>query len=125
MGGVWGAASCAVSSATMSGDMVVVDPWFDLRSGDELAQRQVKTLSAELRRELTRGHSLYKVKFEVIARCRHCDEILVLADDHFVFVHLGWPPKSLFKPKPPFPGLPRTQWFDTAEEAELEADTHA
>jgi hypothetical protein len=103
----------------MADDLVVVaDPWWDLRGGGELEQRQRDALRAELQRELKETHPLFGTHVEVIATCQHCDDVLITSEAHWAIVHLTWAADET----PPWPD---TTFFDRAQEVEDAAATHA
>lgn len=97
--------------------IVVADPWWDLRKGgpDEAAQRD--SIREELLREVKRGHVLDGEQVEVIARCQHCDNVMIRTADRWAIVHLSYAKDE----RPPWPS---TDLFGSAREAEEAASAH-
>lgn len=99
-----------------SEDLVVSDPWIDLRAGiDEAKVRD--TLTGELSRELKAGHVLADQSWEVLARCEHCDEILLGVGKRWALVHLSYATDE----RPPWP---TTTFFDQLVDVEAAASLH-
>lgn len=82
------------------GDWDFIDPDGDLAN----------SLLSELRKEVSRGHPLWRAKVTVLARRWSQDDILVAVADRpgVCSVHLVWQGRQ----RPPYP---RTQWFASAE----------
>ena len=72
-------------------DIVLSHPWWDLRGTDPSDVDQREALTAELAREVRRGHTLHKVPITVIGRSEASDDIIVqLTDGSWAVVHLTW-----------------------------------
>jgi hypothetical protein len=97
-------------------DLVVSDPWVDLRDGiDEARLRE--TLAVELRREVKAGHVLADQSWEVLARCTHCDEVLLSVGRRWALVHLTYATDE----RPPWP---TTTFFDQLLDVGAAASLH-
>ncbi|MCE4026347.1 hypothetical protein LXM50_10235 [Microbacterium sp. Au-Mic1] len=72
------------------------EPMIDLR-GDP---RRAAMLTEELRREIARKHPLAGVRWTVVAEAEPQDDVLAVARDRVVLVHLTWSGK---KESPPWP----------------------
>lgn len=94
-------------------DLVLVDPWWDLRSGGSDEERKSTQLLDELRREVAAGHPLHEVPVDVIGACRARDDVLLSVGDRFAIVHLTYEADE----SPPWPS---TRFFDSAADVEDE-----
>ncbi len=95
-----GAATCDDLWMTDERDLVLFDPWVDLRKGgvDEAARRDA--LTAELRAEVAIGHPLHGVDVAAIGFSTARDDVLFrLADGRWAVVHLTYARPE----KPPWP----------------------
>jgi hypothetical protein len=93
-------------------DLVLVDPWMDLRGGgtDEAAERD--RIVEELRAEVASGHSLHRLELTAVGRLTPRDDFLFrLADGRWAIVHLTWT-------RPETPPWPATRLFDSVEALE-------
>jgi hypothetical protein len=97
--------------------IVVTSPWRDLRAGVEEEQRQRAHFLAELGRETNEGHPLHGSKPLILARCHHCDDVLIEVEGRLAVVHLTYAKDE----RPPWP---RTQWFESGHEAESYMGEH-
>jgi hypothetical protein len=99
-------------AAVADDDLVLVDPWEDLRpdTTDNAAERQ--RLAVELDRELAPGHSLFGSELQLVSRCRFREDLLVqVANGDWALVHLAYDGE----PRPPGPS---TEYFATAAAVE-------
>ncbi|AVT28276.1 MULTISPECIES: hypothetical protein [unclassified Plantactinospora] len=96
----------------MLDDVVLVDPWWDLRGPGDSEQRQVQEISTELVQETSRGHPLYGVAFTVVGRSDATDDVLLRVGDRWALVHLTW---SGTAELPPWPSC---AFFDSADDAQ-------
>lgn len=96
----------------MRNDVVLIDPWRDLRNPGEPEQQQVQAVTNELLREASPGHPLYGIAFTVIGRSEARDDVLLKVDDRWALVHLTWSGKSEVPP------WPTCVVFDSASEVE-------
>ena len=74
-------------------------------------------MNRELRAEVPRGHALFRVSTDVLARCNGCDDIVVaLPGGRFAIVHLTFArrPERL-----PYPSTIITESWAAAEQAIL------
>lgn len=91
---------------TWAQDYRFTDPLRDLRGDAEKANE----LRLELERELSPGHMLGGVHFQVIAQALPQDEVLVETDDgRIALVHMTWSGRA---ESPPWP---TTEIVDSAE----------
>ena len=106
-------------TAMTDAELVLTDPWIDLRKPDEQLTEHATRLLAELRRELASGHALAVVPFELIGCSEARDDILLRLPDSWAIVHLSW---SGTKETPPWP---TTRNFATTGEVEVAMDMDA
>jgi hypothetical protein len=93
-------------------DLVLADPWIDLRGGgvDEEAER--RRLADELRDEVAPGHLLFGVDVIAIGRSTANDDVLFqLPCKRWAIVHLTGT-------RPDRPPWPSTRIFDSLDEVE-------
>jgi hypothetical protein len=81
-------------------DVVLIDPWWDLRNPGEPEQQQMRAVTSELLREASAGHPLYGVAFTVIGLSTARDDVLLKVHDRWVLVHLTWSGKPEVPPWP-------------------------
>jgi hypothetical protein len=62
-------------------DLVLVDPWWDLRSGGADEERQRRSLTEELLTELSPDHPLSGVRVQLIGRSTASDDVLLHLED--------------------------------------------
>jgi hypothetical protein len=97
---------------TDENDLVLVDPWLDLRGGgvDEAARRDA--LAAELRAEVAPGHSLHGIYVAAVGFSIARDDVLFrLAGGRWAVVHLTYA-------KPDRPPWPHTTFLDSVAAVE-------
>lgn len=97
----------------MRDDVVLTDPWWDLRNPGELEQQQIQTVTNELLCETSPGHALYGVAFVVIGRSLARDDVLLKVQDRWALVHVTWSGKSEVPP------WPTCDIFDSSSDVEL------
>jgi len=94
-------------------DLVLVDPWWDLRSGGADEEWQRRVLTEELLTELSPDHPLGGVCVRVIGRSSVSDEVLLsLEDGRWALVHLTW------RGAPEPPPYPRVAFYESARQVE-------
>jgi hypothetical protein len=97
----------------MTHELVLTDPWWDLRGGGDLEQQQRDALTRELVTELGSANPLHGQALTVVARSDANDDVLVaLSSGGWVVVHLTWSRKV---ESPPWPS---TTYYSTIEELE-------
>ena len=84
----------------MPDNVVLTDPWWDLRNRGEPEQQQIPALTDEILRETSPGHALYGMTFTVIGRSQARDDVLLKVDDRWTLVHLTWSGKPEVPPRP-------------------------
>jgi hypothetical protein len=85
----------------MEDELVLTDPWRDLRGGGPAEEKQRKAIRAELSAEVSQGHPLSGVAVEVAARSEASDDVLLRAGRRGrAVVHLTW--RGAAEP-PPWP----------------------
>ena len=84
----------------MNDDVVLADPWEDLRNPDAEHREQVSGLETEVRTELSDGHPLFGRAFSIVGRSHAADDVLLKVDDGWALVHLTW---SRHAERPPWP----------------------
>lgn len=84
----------------MSDDLVITEPWRDLRISDPERQAAADRLTHELVAELKPGHPLHGQPTQVIASFEKRDDIMVTRPDGFAIVHLTWRGEAERKPWP-------------------------
>ena len=84
----------------MRDDVVLTDPWWDLRNPGEPEQQQIQAVTNELLRETSPGHALYGVAFVVVGRSQARDDVLLKVNNRWALVHLTWSAQS---EEPPWP----------------------
>jgi len=93
-------------------DLVLVDPWVDLRGGGPEVEAQRERFEAELRAEVGDGHPLQGAKATLVGRSSAKDDFLFrLGDGRWAVVHLTWQ-------RPDRPPWPATKFFGTARDVE-------
>lgn len=97
-------------------ELVLTDPWIDLRNPDEQLTAHATRLLAELRRELASGHALAEVPFELVGCSEARDDILLRLPNSWAIVHLSWSGRT---ETPPWPA---TRNFATTNEVEMAMD---
>jgi GNAT superfamily N-acetyltransferase len=99
----------------MTSEMVLPDPWVDLRGGGDFEQKQRDALTRELVTELDSAHPLHGHAFTVVARSEADDDVLVaLPSGGWAVVHLTWSGKT---ESPPWPATTFYSTFDELEHA--------
>ena len=86
------------------------EPWSDIKdypSAHRLA------LESELKKELSKGHVLFGLHIEVLAKREDNDDILVSTDQGYFIVHLTWSGKQ---EKEPFPSIDH---FESVEKLKI------
>jgi len=82
-------------------ELVLPDPWWDLRGDGVLEAQQRHALTAELAAELAQGHPLHGQALTVVAQSQASDDVLVaFAGAGWAIVHLTWSHKA---ESPPWP----------------------
>ncbi|SDZ43224.1 hypothetical protein SAMN05444365_1164 [Micromonospora pattaloongensis] len=84
----------------MPDDVIITDPWWDLRNPGESEQEQVHAITNEMLRETSPGHALHGMPFAVVGRSDARDDVLLKVDDRWALVHLTWSGKSEVPPWP-------------------------
>ena len=102
----------------MRDDVVLIDPWWDLRSPDKPEQQEIQAVTNELLREASPSHPLYGMAFTVIGRSEARDDVLLKVDDRWALVHLTWSGKSEVPP------WPTCVFFDSASNLEQALADH-
>jgi hypothetical protein len=93
-------------------DLVLVDPWVDLRGGGLEEAKERERLLAELRAEVVDGHPLHGVDLVVVGRSYRQDDVLfALNDGRWAVVHLTFA-------RPDRPPWPSTSFYDSVEALE-------
>jgi hypothetical protein len=99
-------------------DEPIEPPWLDLRR-DDLAQLRV-SIHQELGRELRPKHPLSGQAVTPLAKCGHCDDVLLaLPRSRYAVVHLTW---AMQQETPPWP---RTEIYENWESVLRELRRHA
>ena len=101
-------------------DFVFPERWWDLRgrAAEEAAGRE--RVERELRREVDKGHVLYRADVNAVAACNgHDDVLFALNDGRFALVHLSYPGSA-----PDRPPWPDTDIFDNWEQAAAYVEEH-
>jgi hypothetical protein len=81
-------------------ELVLVDPWWDLRGGTPEDEAERERITRELGTEVSPGHVLHGKTFQVVGRCWARDDVLLrLADGKWALVHLTYSGRE----SPPFP----------------------
>jgi hypothetical protein len=97
----------------MEDDLVLTDPWWDLRGGGPTEEKQRKAIQAELLAEVSRGHPLSGAAVEVIGRSEASDDVLLRAGRRgWAVVHLTW--RGAAEPPP----WPRVAFYASVQEVE-------
>ncbi|CCH16964.1 hypothetical protein [Micromonospora lupini] len=96
----------------MPDDLVLRDPWWDLRAPGDAEQQQTQAVSNELLREVSPGHPLYGLAVTVIARSEAHDDVLVKVGSRWALVHLTW------SGQPETPPWPTCTIFGSATDVE-------
>lgn len=97
-------------------DVVLTDPWEDLRNADEDHVAQALALESELRVELASGHDLYGRAIAIIGRSCASDDVLVKVGEGWALVHLTWSGRPERSP------YPRCTVFHRASDVEQAID---
>lgn len=84
----------------MNDDVVLADPWEDLRNPGGEHRELVSGLETELRTEVSEGHPLFGRAFRIVGRSHAADDVLVTVDGGWALVHLTW---SRHAERPPWP----------------------
>lgn len=85
----------------MTSELVLTDPWWDLRGNGSLEQEQRDALTTELAAEISKGHPLHGQGLTVLAKSETTDDVLVaVAAGGWAVVHLTWSRKA---ESPPWP----------------------
>lgn len=93
-------------------DVVLVDPWVDLRGGDPEEAEERECILAELHAEVADGHPLYGVDAAVVGCSYARDNALFrLADGRWAVVHLTFA-------RPDRPPWPMTTFYDSVQAVE-------
>jgi hypothetical protein len=93
-------------------DLVLTDPWVDLRGGGADQEAERGRFLDEISGEVSDGHPLAGLKFEVVGRSFARDDALIrLPDDRWAVVHVTWT-------RPERPPWPATEFFESATEVE-------
>ena len=96
----------------MDEDVVLVDPWADLRGGGPEEEAERLRIAAEIRAEVVTGHALHGIELDVVGRSFAKDDVLVrVRDGRWAIVHLTYQ-------RPDTPPWPGTRFFDTTLEVE-------
>ena len=82
------------------------EPWFDIA---EWPEEHGKAIETELAKEISVGHPLNGVEFQVIAKRSDRDDVLLATNEGFFIVHVTWSRK---KEELPFP---TSEHFTTSE----------
>jgi hypothetical protein len=85
---------------SVSEDIVLVDPWEDLRKADPERSGSALSLSKEVRAEVSVGPPLHDIAFVVVGRSYARDDVLLKLDEGWALVHLTW---SGHAEQPPWP----------------------
>ena len=97
----------------MEDELVLTDPWWDLRGGGPAEEKQCKAIQAELLAEVSQGHPLFGVAVEVVARSEASDDVLLRAGRRgWAVVHLTW--RGAAEPPP----WPRVAFYASVQEIE-------
>jgi hypothetical protein len=98
---------------SVTDDLVLTEPWCDLRGTDPEDAEQRQGLRDELARELSPGHPLHNRTVTVLGRSHLGDDILIAPEGAaWAIVHLTW------KHAPERPPWPATRFYDNAQELE-------
>lgn len=82
----------------------IVENWYKIETNGNLEK--------ELKREVSKGHPLYKKNVIAIARKEDCDDVLFVVKDNIekvAKVHLTWTNKNI-------EGFPKTKIYESIEE---------
>lgn len=100
----------------MADDVVLTDPWVDLRGGGPAEEAQRSRLRDEINAEVREGHDLHGLKFHVVGRSFASDDVLLrLSDAQWAIVHITWNCSE----RPPWPV---TEFFGAAAAVERAID---
>jgi len=92
-----------------SGELVLVDPWWDLRTAGTREEHERRRIAHQIVAETSPGHDLFGKHTEVIGRSTARDDVLVRAvDGRWAIVHLTYSGRQV-------PPWPTTTWFDSVE----------
>jgi hypothetical protein len=95
-------------------ELVLVDPWLDLRGGTPDDEAERERIAGELDTELSPGHVLYGKTFDAVSRCWARDDVLLrLENGKWAVVHLTYGGRE----SPPFPS---TRILDSVQAVERE-----
>ena len=95
-------------------DLVLVDPWWDVRGTTPEDEAEQRRIAGELTTEVSPDHALHGKDYEVVGRCWARDDVLLkLADGRWALVHLTYGGQE----SAPFPS---TSFFDSVEAVERE-----
>jgi hypothetical protein len=101
----------AEEDAGVRDDVVLTDPWWDLRNSGEPEQQEIQAVTKELLREMSPGCALHGAAFVVIGRSQAREDVLLKAVDRRALASdRGW------KPEPP--PWPTCVFFDSARDVE-------